>query len=360
MKKIRLFWLLLALFITQIIVVKYLLAYLNINHTSSYHYFYTSFSKFQRQLFGWTTFSVGDLFYTLLIVFFIYIFFKWVKNIKKNSLLTAMLIIGIITVMQFCFYLFWGFNYSRAPLAKFLKLDLKTLNANDLILLNTQLIAKANFLQSKLAKADSLKVSAPYNRQQMLYQSAISYNQLAQQWPEFSYKNQSIKWSLYSVPLSYMGYSGYYNPFSGEAQVNSQIVAPFIPFTACHEMAHQLGFAAEQEANFLSYLACINSQDDFIKYSGYLVALSYSLSNLSFVDRIEFKKLVKTIHPGILKNMQENDAFWSAHQNPSTKVFAAFYDHFLKANKQTDGIKSYYGIVKLIIAYHQTYPLKKS
>jgi len=125
-------------------------------------------------------------------------------------------------------------------------------------------------------------------------------------------------------------------------------------------MAHQLGFAAEQEANFLSYLACINSQDDFIKYSGYLVALSYSLSNLSFVDRIEFKKLVKTIHPGILKNMQENDAFWSAHQNPSTKVFAAFYDHFLKANKQTDGIKSYYGIVKLIIAYHQTYPLKKS
>lgn len=360
MKKIHLFWLILGLFITQIFAVNYLLSHLSGNQTTYYHFFYVPFSKFQRHLFGWTSFSVGDLIYAIIGVYFIYIFIKWVKNIKKNSLSFFTKLIGIITVMPFCFYLFWGFNYSKIPLSESLNLDLKTLNTSDLILLNIQLIAKANSLQIALSKVDSVKVSAPYNNKQLLYQSVISYEQLAKQWPEFNYNTPSIKWSFYSVPLSYMGYSGYYNPFSGEAQVNSEIVAAFIPFTACHEMAHQIGYAAEQEANFLSYLACINSKDAFVQYSGYLSALSYSLSNLSFVDNAACRALSKTIHPGVYKNLQENESFWRAHQNPSTKIFASFYDHFLKVNKQHDGIKSYYGIVKLIIAYHQTYPLKES
>lgn len=360
MKKIRLFWLVLTLFITQIFVINYLLSHLNIKQTSLYNSVFISISKFQRYLFGEIYFSVGDVFYTILGFYFIFILIKWVINIKKNTLNFFTKLIGIITVIYFCFYFFWGFNYARIPLSQTLKLDLKSVEINDLISLTELLISKANTLQLKLSKTDSLKVTSPYKNRELLKQASLSFEQLAKQWPEFTYQTPSLKYSLFSLPLSYMGYSGYYNPFSGEAQVNDEIVKSFIPFTACHEIGHQIGFAAEQEANFLSYLACVNSQDNFVQYSGYLVALSYSLSNLNGLDQAVYKKLIKTIHRGVLKNLQENYDFWKAHQNPSNKLFASFYDHFLKANKQTQGIQSYYGIIKLIVAYYKTYPLKKS
>jgi len=360
MKKYRFLLIISALFITQMLLINYLLNHLIINDSSSYHYFFKWFSHIQRILFRKIPFSVGDVFYTLVVLYIFYYFIKFVKNLKKNTIPFVIKFLSLAIILEFCFYLFWGFNYARIPLRYTLNLNIKNFKTEDLIRLNKTLIFKVNKLQLELTQSDSLKVSPPYDKNEILIKSSNSYYQLAKKWPLFSNKIPNLKYSLFSLPLSYMGYSGYYNPFTGESQVNSKIVKSYIPFTACHELAHQIGYAAEQEANFLGYLACINSKDLFVQYSGYLVALSYCISNLEKVDKAQYQILVKTINKGVLKNFQENNTFWKAHQNPSTKIFANIYDRFLKANKQAKGIKSYYGIVKLILAYHKIYPLKKS
>ena len=54
---------------------------------------------------------------------------------------------------------------------------------------------------------------------------------------------------------------GYYNPFTGEAQVNTNVPAFVIPFTTCHEMAHQIGYASESEASFVGFLVIRNSNN---------------------------------------------------------------------------------------------------
>ena len=322
-----------------------------------YNTIYTLIVGFLRKVFSLFSFSIGDIFYT--VVIFVVLFYL-IRAFRKKFWLNILKITSLISVLYFCFYFFWGLNYARTPLYKTLPLDLKksqTLWLNDLCI---QLINKTNDLQLRLAKSDTIKVTAPYGKAEILKKSTEAYNILDFDYPFLTYKNTSIKFSLYSKPLSYMGYSGYYNPFSAEAQVNSEIPLTQMPFTSCHEIAHQLGFAPEQEANFIGYLACIYSNVDFVQYSGYLTALSYSLNNLRYIDKEKYKERVYSINKGVLKNYAEENKFWQAHKNPTTPLFKSAYDHYLKANKQTAGIKSYSGIVKLLLAYHKEFPLIKS
>ena len=68
---------------------------------------------------------------------------------------------------------------------------------------------------------------------------------------------------------------GYYFPFSMEANYNDVMYVSNKPQTMCHELAHTKGYISEDEANLIGFLACIESDDDFFKYSGYLSVLGY-------------------------------------------------------------------------------------
>ena len=339
----------------QVIGIYFTQRHFSISQNGLYNYFYVFFVGILRKINSLFPFSIGDVFYTFIVVLFLYYLMSF---FRKKSWYFVLKITSLISVLYFCFYLFWGLNYNRTPLYKTLNLNL---NSTEMLTLNqlcSQLIVKANELQLLLAKSDTIKVIAPYKSKKILIKSAASYKNLAKTFSFLAYKNPNIKFSLYSKPLSLMGYSGYYNPFSSEAQVNYEIPPTQLPFTSCHEIAHQIGFAPEQEANFIGYLACINSDDAFVQYSGYLVALSYALNNLRHIDNKGYNKILYSINKGIFKNYQENNHFWLKHKNPTTPIFQTVYDKYLKANKQAKGIKSYSGIVKLLLAYHKNYPLR--
>jgi len=338
----------------QIVGIYFIQRHISISQNGLYNYFYVFFVSLLRKINALFPFSIGDVFYTLIVVL---IFYYLINIFRKKSWFFVLKITSLLSVLYFCFYLFWGFNYNRTPLYKTLNLNFNNSKSLSLNKLCTQLIYKANSLQLQLAKSDTLKVTAPYGKKSILIKSATSYKNLAKVFPFLAYKNPNIKFSLYSKSLSFMGYSGYYNPFSAEAQVNYEIPITQLPFTSCHEIAHQIGFAPEQEANFIGYLACINSDDAFVQYSGYLVALSYALNDLKYIDNKAYNKILYSINEGIFKNYRENNKFWQAHKNPTTPLFEIAYDKFLKANKQTAGIKSYSGIVKLLVAYYNENPI---
>ncbi|MEX1383744.1 DUF3810 domain-containing protein, partial [Lutibacter sp.] len=180
------------------------------------------------------------------------------------------------------------------------------------------------------------------------------YSQLEKIYPQFKYASPKVKHSLFSVPLTYMGFGGYLNPITNEAQVNSLIPKNNYAATVCHEAAHQIGIASESEANFVGYLASTNSNDPFFKYSGYLMAMRYCISEVYRKDPASFEALKPLINKGILKDMQQSQKFWESYQNWSEKYFKTFYDNYLKANKQADGIKGYSKMVVLLINYHKS------
>jgi hypothetical protein len=222
----------------------------------------------------------------------------------------------------------------------------------DLLIFTKKIIAKTNALQSLITKNDSLKVIVPYSQEQVFTMNLNGYKILSNQYPFFEYKNPSIKKSLFSLPLTYMGFGGYLNPFTIEAQVNYLGPMYSFPMTTNHEMAHQIGFASESECNFIGFLASVSNEDKYIQYSGYSTALRYCLGNWYARDEKIYNELLKTINPGILKNYKESQDFWKQYDTIIDKGFHVFYDQFLKINQQKDGLESYSKYVDLMVNYY--------
>ena len=281
---------------------------------------YPFISKSLRYVFGWIPFSIGDLFYAVTIVFLLRIVFKFVfkKRHRKSSFfqLTA-----ILSVLYGLFYLLWGLNYSRVPVIKKLSLKNENYDIVKLESLTDQIVLKLDSLHAQLSEHDSLSVKVPYSKAEILKRSTYGYKKLSQRFSDFKYQNHSVKKSIFSLPLTYMGFSGYLNPFTGEAQVDHLIPDLNLLFTSSHEIAHQLGIASESEANFVGFLASIHHDDPYFQYAGFLLAFRYALFDLYRFDPEKYAHYLDQPKPGILKNMKESDDFWKEYQNPLEPVF---------------------------------------
>ena len=207
-------------------------------------------------------------------------------------------------------------------------------------------------MQYSITKNDSIKVENPYTVRQVYDKAVKGYNNLKQTYPEFTYETESIKSSLISTPLSYMGFGGYLNPFTNEAQVNENLPLYNLPTTTCHEMSHQIGYASESEANFIGYLASIHSDDPYFKYSGYSFALKYCIHNIEKLDEEKAKSLLPLINTGILRNFEESEQFNDRYSSFVEVFFKSFYDNFLKFNHQKDGLETYSRFVGYLVNYY--------
>jgi hypothetical protein len=157
------------------------------------------------------------------------------------------------------------------------------------------------------------------------------------------------KATLFPTLLSYMGFGGYLNPFTHEAQVNTLQPKLRIITTACHEIAHQWGIAAEDEANYFSIKVTATSDNAVVSYAGHLLAFQYMISSLYKADALQAKTIMDKLPEGILENIREVRTFWEKYQNPFEKVFERSYDQYLKANQQQAGIQSYSLVVDLLV-----------
>ena len=119
--------------------------------------------------------------------------------------------------------------------------------------------------------------------------------------------------------------------------------------TSVHEIAHQLGFAAEEEANYIAIQAAVLSEDLYMQYAGHSLALQYCMSEVRKRDAKQYKAMVATLQQGVMAQFQEIAAFWASYQNPFEPLFKKSYDSYLKANNQTEGIKSYNLVVGLLL-----------
>ncbi|OGS70638.1 MAG: amino acid permease [Flavobacteria bacterium RIFCSPLOWO2_12_FULL_31_7] len=311
-------------------------------------YFYIS--KFSRIALGWVSFSVGDLCYTILIFFVLRWIYKnrigFFANWKNNGLT----ILSFVSVLYFLFHFLWGINYYRVPLHEKMGIE-KEYTKVQLQALTEKLIAKTNQLQFQIEKDSTKKVVFSYSEQKMYEMAPRAYASLPKPLVFIKYQNESIKSSLYSLSLSYMGFGGYLNPFTNEAQVNYLKPKYTSPLTICHEMAHQTGIASESDCNFVGFMAASSHKDLYFQYSAYAFALNYCIYNLEVMEEGSAKSYRKLINKGVLENFNENKTFWKHYHSWIDTFFEYFYDKFLKFNQQKDGMESYSKFVGLLINY---------
>lgn len=334
----------------------------NTNWVESYYtnlfYYYSSASL--RYSFGFLSISVGDIIYALAISYLLFKLYEVLKSRKTYNVKTLKLVVLSLKSALLFFLVFnilWGLNNYRIPLHERLQIDTQY-SQDDLYAITGQLIEKANKLQLQIMNDSTVAVKVDYTTSKILHDAEQGINLLNKDlnWKEF--KNTSIKQSLWSLPLTYMGFSGYINPFTNEAQVNYKIPKIGMIVTASHETAHQMGIAKESEANLIGYLSTLKQEDVKYQYAAIIYALRYCLTTIERGNYPNISLFTDKINSGVLLNLSENQKFWKQYKGPSSAFFKIFYGNFLKATNQKEGIYSYNRFVDLLINYHKTKPIK--
>jgi hypothetical protein len=178
-------------------------------------------------LFGWTGFSIGDILYGTALFLAIRWLWRTRKTWKTGYKQNLLKIAACLSVVYFIFTALWALNYRRVPLYKKMGIE-KDYTEKELIAFTYRLIDKTNALHLQLTQSDTVKVVVPYTLDSIYTKAPEAYAVLQKEFPYFEYRHNSIKSSLISVPLSYMGFGGYLNPFTNEAQVNCKL-----PCTTC-------------------------------------------------------------------------------------------------------------------------------
>lgn len=316
---------------------------------------YPLISRLQRLLFGWIPFSIGDIFYGLTAIWLLAGLISLIRKLARQeagrtyflSVLQRVLVFLIILYLSF--NILWGLNYDRRGIADQLQLTVKPYSTDQLADLTRLLVDRLNTLDSAAHENRSALASHRY-----LFDGALrSYDTLAARDPAFAYRTRSVKSSLFSYLGDYLGFAGYYNPFSGEAQVNTTEPLFSQPYTTCHEMGHQLGYAKENEANFAGYLSAKSSIDPKFRYSVYFDLYIYASRELYVRDSIRLKPLRDALHPSIRKDFRELQAFLIKYRNRMEPLITSLYGNYLKANRQPHGMHTYNEVIAWLIAYYE-------
>jgi len=325
--------------------------------------FYPLWSGLLKKCSNIFPFSLGDFLYTGLIVYFLMVFLKWLILFLRSNQRFAFLAAGLNQLLQIglfgyiLFQVFWGFNYKKGGIALSLGLNPTSYSQKEITELTNSLIDSANYYRRKIGN----DVLPEFSKQQLVNEAQQAYNQASIQYPFLGTSVASVKYSLFEPIADYVGFSGYYNPFTGEAQLRGDLPPILNPFIICHEIGHQLGYASESEASFVGFLAAKSSANPLVQYSMYLDLLSYSFNEQYLLyskdNFAAFEQVVKNnrsrMDSLVKKDRKDIRDFFLKRRNSISPISNNLYDQFLKMNQQMAGIDSYNEVIAWLISYQK-------
>ena len=304
------------------------------------------------------SFSLGEI---LLIIFILLIILYILLSIKKilfskHNLKDKLKIFGnciynivcLVIIIYIVFMAVWGLNYYRVPLIEnYSQYNDNPITNDDIYSLADNIIKNINNLKDEMKYT---KVITNYQALNRMVEA--EYNKVFEEFDFLAMPYSKTKPIMMSKLFLHLQITGIYSPFTSEANVNTLIPNVSLPFTIAHEMAHKIGIAYEDEANFISYVACSKHSDPFVKYSANFEALLYVLGELKRDE--SYSHLMSNLNAETKEEIKKYYEFWQEYMGKLSKVSQKVNDTYLKANNQEDGIKSYSRVVKLLVLYHRS------
>ena len=253
-------------------------------------------------------------FYTLIRVF-----------TKRRSLLRwlAGVLLGVSAGL-FAFVGLWGLNHFGPSVGQTLGLDVREYSKQELIAATAYYAAQA----------------------------PAGYAALAERYAQFTGALDPVKplasWRLFSQT----GTTGIFVCFTAEACVNPDTYTAWIPYTMCHELAHRQAVAAEDDANFCAYLACMASGSDDFCYSGAFGAYVYCHNALSKVDKTAASQIWSTLSDGVVTDLRAANEHYAQYEGKVQDAAQKVNDTYLKAFSEESGVQSYGEAADLLIAWY--------
>lgn len=309
-----------------------------LNLGSAYNsYVFRPFQNVRNMVLGLVPFSVGDLAYLIgglvgiatIIKWGFFLFrFKYYRHDLGHSALNSFITLSTIYLL---FFVGWGGNYYKPTLSKFWELSPPTMPVKECITAYDSLLIER--LNALAPDYHGLNFSDLNKRAKNYYRTLTD--------SKTKLRGLKAKASLYGYFMQYLGIQGYYNPFTGEAQVNSALPQFMLPFVVCHELAHQAGIAAEDDANLLAYAICATAPDSAFAYSGYFNLWLYSQSRLRELDSSKARIFYDRLNPISRAQVDTLRDIRRRYRSQVSEASMALYDQYLRLHNQKDGINSY-------------------
>lgn len=300
-------------------------------------YIFVPFQSLRNILFGWFRISFGDILYFVLGISLIVVLVKWIYYLVKirthsklllNSFLNTIIVVSFIYLW---FLLGWGGNYYKPSLATYWGMDHAEWHDD------TSEIAYNRFLIKQINRYAPLYTAM--DLKQVRKDAMLYYKRHTD--CKARLHGLNIKPSLYGFLMQLMGVQGYYNPLSGEAQVNRFLPEFMLPFVVVHEMAHQAGIAAEDDANLMAYTISVKSGDPDFRYSAYLNMWLYNHNRIKRRDSVLANEMRSTLNPVTLQHLDTLKQIRQRYKSEVSVYSSSLYDMYLKLFSQKDGIMSY-------------------
>ncbi|MCI9274340.1 MAG: DUF3810 domain-containing protein [Clostridiales bacterium] len=301
----------------------------------------------------------------LLPAILVYLFFALRRIVRRKgeralcACKSAVSILCAVSVVYASYALLCGINYHRYPFAQVSGLSVQASPVDQLEGLCAELAETASSLREQI-KEDSSGVAASSfaDSFQVAREAQTAYDKLAARFPTLTRGYGQPKPVVASRLMSYCQITGIFIPFTCEANVNVDIPYYNLPSTMCHELTHLRGYMREDEANFIAYLASLQSDSPDFQYSGVMLAYAYVENALYRADQQAWREASALLSDGVRRDLAANSAYWKQFEGPVAEISSQVNDSYLKANKQEDGVKSYGRMVDLLLAdYRQRHGL---
>lgn len=300
-------------------------------------------------------FSVMEFGAYFLLILLLFLGIRNVKKIKAHEKTVLELLIRMgKTVFVFGIVIFIintfhsAINYHRNPFSAVAGFEEKKSTAKALVKLCEFLTEEINREAELIQLEDNGLCSLPDN---FLDHAGDLMQDLGETYECLSGYYPKAKPIWQSQLFSYNNLEGAYCSITVEANFNNQIPAYKIPAVVCHELSHLKGFMREDEANFIAYLACINSEVPEFRYSGNMQAYVYAINALYKNDKQAFKEIRAKLCETANADLEYYNAYWNQYQTVISRTSDKINDAYLKSHAQKDGIQSYGKVVDLMINY---------
>lgn len=261
--------------------------------------------------------------------------------------------LGIVVAL---FYLLWGFHYARPPLEQRQGWNGAGAEFPELARLAEEMVEAANFAYTEIHFSDDAGTPTGHERS-----TGELMADLETGWREaetvlgppgvLTVGFGRPKASLAGPVLDRLGISGFYFPWTGEASYNGGVPPVSLPHAVAHEMAHQRGYAREDEAGFAGWVTAASSPQPFERYSAYVFAQRQLLGAVAPLDPDRVRELVERRLPGVQRDIDALRAYWERYEGAPSRASRSMNDAFLRSQGVPDGILSYGRAVELLVAY---------
>lgn len=182
--------------------------------------------------------------------------------------------------------------------------------------------------------------------------SRTLYHAAQEKFPSLAGPDLRAKPAVFSRLMSVMQNTGFFFPYTAEANLNVDCPMALLPATIGHELAHQRGVAREDEANFVGILACLEDGDPRFVYSAALMAYVYLGNALHGADYAAWEEVYFSLSGNVRRDLDVHNAYWDRFETKAAEVSDKVYEVFLETYGDDRGMQSYDACVDLLVVYY--------